>query len=146
MTDEVSKTRLEAQCFLQMEDLMGIFQTFDGKGALTNRDGAKTFLAETGRLWVLRHSSLQDTKFERAYALTYAVGNKIENIAIVHKIGEGFFYDVDLPRQSSVGGYFDYTKSYPTIISLLEDQIPNLLRATADSGVEEPDVPDISGD
>jgi hypothetical protein len=134
--DAVMRTRLHAQCFLQMEDLLGIFRSFNGKGALTNRSSAAEFLTSTGRSWVLRDCSLQDTKYDKAYALTYRNGRETNHVPIVHRIGEGFFYDVNLPRQTSVGGYFPYSRSYPTIICLLEEEIPLLLRETADSGIE----------
>jgi hypothetical protein len=136
MDEIVEKTRLEAQCFLQIEDLMGLFRSFNGKGAISNRNSATAFLTSTGHTWVLRDCSLRDTKYDKAYVLTFRNGREFEHVPIVHRIGEGFFYDVNLPRQSSVGGDFSYHESYPTVISLLEEEIPHLLRSTADSGNE----------
>lgn len=136
VNEEVKKTRLEASCFLQAEDLMGIFQTFNGKGSLENRASAVAFLVQTGRKWVLRHCSLKDTKYDKAYALTYLGIGGMSHVVIVHRIGEGFFYEVAIGRQDSVGGTLYYEKSYPTIISLLEQEIHNLIVNTADSGLE----------
>jgi len=131
--DEILKIRLEANCFLQAEDLMGIFQTFNGKGSLKNRSNSVEFLSKTKRKWILRHSSLKDTEYNKAYVLTYTnLDDTFSHIVIVHKIGEGFFYNVKINRQSSVESFLDYDKSYPTIINTLEKEIPHLLKYTAD--------------
>jgi hypothetical protein len=128
---DVDRTRLEAKCFLQMEDLVGIFKKFDGKGALTNRNEAESFLSMTGCSWVLRHSSIQDTEYNKAYALTYKNNKGFIHIAIIHKIGEGFFYNADFLRKSISKELFNYSRSYPTIVCLLEAEIPDMLRETA---------------
>lgn len=143
-TDEIARTRLEARCFLQAEDLMGIFQTFSGKGSIANRDSSVEFLRKTNRDWVLRHCSLKDTEYDKAYALTYLLPNgNPTHIVIVHRIGEGFYYDILINRKSSIDFDFEYARSYPTIVNLLEAEIPKLLTNTANSGIEEVDIPAI---
>lgn len=69
---------------------------------------------------------------------------KPTHVVIVHKIGEGFFYNINITRESSVGINFDYSRSYPTIVNLLEAEIPQLLNNTADSQIDDVDMPPIS--
>jgi hypothetical protein len=124
---EKSRLQLEAQCFLQAEDLMDIFQSFSGKGSLDNRDASEQFLIDSGKKWVLRHSSLKDTEYNKAYALTQiAESGYFTHVAIVHRVGEGFFSHVALNRGDSTADSFDYFGSYPTIIHLLMAEVPEL--------------------
>lgn len=115
---------LEAQCFLQPEDLTAMFQSFNGKGSLNNREAAEKFLIESGKKWVLRNSSLRDTKYNKAYALTKITPTgEYTHTAIVHRIGEGFFSGVYLYRGQTTDSKFQYTASYPTIIHLLITEV-----------------------
>lgn len=130
ITDDVRRTRLEAECFLQIEDLLGIFESFHGKGSLLNRKSAEDFLTSTNRRWVLRHCSIEDTQYDKAYGLSYRTEKDFFHMLIVHRIGEGFFYGVILARNTPVNKNLVYSRSYPTIITLLETEIPSLLRET----------------
>jgi len=124
---EKSLLLLEAQCFLQAEDLLDIFQSFNGSGSLDNRSEAENFLKNTGKTWILRHSSLQDSEYNKAYALTRLSlnGNYIHD-AIVHRIGEGFFIGLTLKRGDNVNSNFSFSAEYPSIIHLLCAEVTQL--------------------
>jgi hypothetical protein len=128
---------LEAQCFLQAEDLISIFQSFSGKGSLNNRQEAEKFLADSGKTWVLRHSSLKDTEYDKAYALTQRVEGSGQagsdtgsyvHTGIVHRVGEGFLSGVRIYRGESVDSLRHYNASFPTIVHLLTTLVPEIHR------------------
>lgn len=133
ITVQVRKIRLEANCFLQAKDLIGVFMSFGGKGSLENRESAISFLNQTGRKWILRNCSLQDTEFSNAYALTYLIAGIASHVLIVHRIGDGFYYDVRVGRGTVLTDNFEYSRCYPTIVSLLDAEISGLLKLTANS-------------
>lgn len=100
------RTRLEARCFLQIEDLVDFFKPFFGNGSNMNREEAVRYLKETGLSWILRNSSRKDTEYDKYYALT--TNNPkvmVPHYLICHKIGEGFFVS---------------EKFFPSIIDCLE--------------------------
>jgi hypothetical protein len=117
------KVSLEAKVFLQAEDLVGIFQTFSGKGSMQNREEAEKFLQDTGRTWVLRSSSLIDTEYNKGYTLTQKYMDTYSHAPIVHLIGKGFYYRVDINRGETIQNTFTYVAEYPTIIDLLTARI-----------------------
>lgn len=120
---QIDCIRLEAYCFLQAENLLGLFQTFAGKGSMLNRQEAEKYLRETGKKWILRTSSLIDTEYNKGYCLSIIKDDRIHHNAIVHKIGDGFYFNVGIERGQKIENVFTYEKAYPTIIHLLEDQI-----------------------
>jgi len=67
--------------------------------------------------------SIKDTAYNKGYALTIKNGNNFEHNLIIHKIGQGFFYNAEIYRGDIANDIFIYQSSYPTIIHLLEDQI-----------------------
>ena len=120
--EQKEHTRLEARCFLQAEDLLTIFKKYQGKGSNENRAKAMDDVAQ-GYRWILRNSSVRDTEYEKAYALTRNEG-RVCHYLIIHKIGDGFYYNVkNIGRGESAGKFFicrpDFAV-YPTIIQLLE--------------------------
>lgn len=114
--------RLEAQCFLQPSDLLELFEAYDGKGSMNNRQKAENEITNGVRKWVLRNSSLTDTEYNKAYVLTYKKGDAIHNSLIIHRVGEGFYLGVSgITRNGSAGDRMEsYTAVFPTIIHLLE--------------------------
>lgn len=120
---ERDKVRLEAKCFLQAEDLMGIFNSFHGKGSMLNRVSAEAAL-ENGQTWILRDSSVKDTEYDHAYTLTKRVGTQIEHFLIIHRIGDGFYFGAKgIMRGKSATDMAGWFSSYPTIIHLLEANV-----------------------
>ena len=120
---ENKNVELEAQCFLQAEDLLTIFEKYNGKGNKTNRVLAEQDIIDGKRDWILRNSSVTDTKLNKAYALTHKINGKICSKLIIHKLGEGFYLEPKgILRGQSAGKKFETFKGvYPTIIHLLED-------------------------
>jgi hypothetical protein len=127
--EEVAKIRLEAECFLQAEDLAHMFATYDGSGSMNNRGRAISDLSQNEYAsmndlsWILRKCSVQDTQYDKAYALSRRVGDGMTHTLIIHRIGEGFYYNVfgisrgELASQEITG----YTSSHPTILDILKD-------------------------
>ena len=141
------KTRLEARCFLQAEDLLDIFKTFDGSGSMKNREMAYRYLATTGKKWVLRTSSVKNTEFDKAYVMTINSTARLiprtihslpgplmedknpeskgfQDCLIIHRIGDGFYANVVLANTTEIPENFTYSRCYPTIIDFLEDTLP----------------------
>jgi hypothetical protein len=118
------KVRLEAQCFLQPEDLIGIFNNFHGSGSMLNRQEAVNALTEN-TTWILRKSSIQDTQYDKAYALTRIVNGDVRHYAIIHRLGEGFYFNAyGISRGDLASNQItDHHGFYPTIIDLLEDNV-----------------------
>ena len=120
--------KLEASAFLQIEDLLDIFHTFSGKNSLQNRKDAEEYLKNSDKKWLLRNSSLVDTEYNKGYCLSYKDGENIIHKAIVHKIGYGFFFNPSIVRNTVLTDDVDLGRDiYPTIISLLESEIPDYL-------------------
>jgi hypothetical protein len=121
------RTHVEASAFLQIEDIL--FQQFNGKGSLENRDEAEKYLKnpDNTRKWLLRNSSLIDTQYNKGYVLSFLRNDELFHIPIVHKIGYGFCYNCRVTRNAVLSDNFSYESDYPTIISLLENNIPDLL-------------------
>lgn len=121
--DEKELIRLEARCFLQAEDLVGIFKKYEGSGSTLNRTKSITDLSEASN-WLLRKCSVVDTEFEKAYALTWMDNGDgtVNHAVIIHKIGDGFYYGpTGIKREDSAGKPFtNWGAVYPTIIHLLE--------------------------
>jgi len=125
--EQKEKTRLEAQCFLQAEDLLDMFQIFRGKGSALNRDDAKTFLQSSPRKWLLRNCSLQDTQYNKAFVLTMLNHDeKLIHFPIIQKVGEGFYFGCLVRRGANCDSKFNYMSVYPTIIHLLQQEIEEL--------------------
>lgn len=122
--EEKTKVRLEAQCFLQVEDLLTIFKEYAGKGKEENRRHSLIDLTKPDTPnWLLRNCSIQDTQYDKAYALSRLKddGNTYHSL-IIHRIGDGFYYNVDLDRNSMIPAQIpSYESSHPTIIHLLMD-------------------------
>lgn len=114
---------IEARCFLQPEDLIEIFHSFN-ETSLGIREEAEKYLRESGRNWILRNSSLVDTPTSKGYALTILYGNKSYSFPIVYKLNEGFYYNVSLCRGESTDKPFTFSSCYVAIIDLLK----NILR------------------
>jgi hypothetical protein len=118
---------LEAECFLQAEDLTSLFKEYDGSGSMNNRTRAVSDVgvseySEMNKIaWVLRKCSVSDTQYDKAYAITCMEGNTHKHHLIIHRIGEGFFYNPtgisrgDPANQLMVG----YESCHPTIIDIL---------------------------
>jgi hypothetical protein len=112
--EEQDKLRLEAQCFLQPEDLLSIFKAYNGKGSTENRRLSLVDINQE-HPWLLRNSSVVDTEYDKAYVLSWKKETDIYHRLIIHRIGEGFYYAVNGIPQGGYGG------EYPTIIHLLEE-------------------------
>jgi hypothetical protein len=124
--------RLEARCFLQPSDLLGLFEQYQGKGSAENRQKAEDEINSGARTWVLRNSSLTDTEYNKAYVLSYShvpvretyenEQTTIQHSLIIHKVGEGFYLGVGgISRNGSAGDVMTgYNAVYPTIVQLLE--------------------------
>lgn len=85
------RTRLEARCFLQAEDLMDFFKPFFGNSSNMNRKEAEKYLLDSGYEWILRNCSKENTEYDMYYALTALKGLVVNHYLICHKLGEGFF-------------------------------------------------------
>ncbi len=123
---EIEKIRIEARCFLQAEDLVSLFKTYLGKANMENRKQAEKELEnKPDGYWLLRNSSLIDSKWNKAFALSIKISNKkYKHIAIVHKIGEGLCFNCNsLSRGSGAEHILTYETIYPTIIDMLEDTV-----------------------
>jgi hypothetical protein len=138
--EENRKLNIEAKCFLQAEDLTSIFRKYNGKENLENRPMSERELKnKKDGSWLIRNSSIKGNEHNKAYVFTYksrynsldekgivVYGNpKYTHILIVHKIGEGFFCNVELNRGVDITNDIKFGQSYPTIISLLEKLILN---------------------
>lgn len=117
-------TRLEARCFLQASDLIDIFNNFDGSGSMMNREKAEQVLTTVGD-WLLRPSSVIDTEYDKAYVLSRYTTEGCRHYLIIHRIGEGFYYNVNGIDRGMLASspITRYAKAYPTIINLLEDVV-----------------------
>lgn len=118
--EEKLKIRFEAKCFLQPEDLTALFESFYGDGSFDNRESAIQYLQNSNKNWILRKSSIKDTEFDKAYVLSKKISGDIYHIPIVHKIGDGFYYNVKIIRGNYANVFENYTDVFPTIIHLLE--------------------------
>lgn len=115
---------LGAKCFLEPEDLKDYFQPFEGRGSEKNRGLAVQYLKDTGKKFVLRYCSLKDLPNRKAYSLTIALNHEMfEHYAIVHDIGDGYYFGIKATSGNSVSTASDHIKTYPTIIDLLVDQV-----------------------
>ena len=126
---------LEAHCFLQPSDLLGLFKPYEGQGSMDNRQKAVDELVAgdaTARKWILRNSSIHDTTYNKAYVLTYKEDNyetpeapKVFHELIIHHVGEGFYFGVSgfVRNGNASDPIVGYKAVYPTIIQLLESQV-----------------------
>lgn len=115
---------LKAKVFLQTEDLLTIFQQFQGKGSMLNRMSAEEYLEKNDKTWLIRNSSLIDTEYDRAYTLTIKHDTgKYTHSLIIHKIGEGVYYNAEGVRGCPIPKVFKYLSCYPSIIELIENII-----------------------
>lgn len=117
---------IEARCFLQPEELVDIFKQFSNKG-LAIREEAEKYLKESGKQWILRNCSLKDTDNAKAYALTILYGGVPYSFPIVHRIGDGFYFNVSLCRGDSIDKFFTFKSFHITIIDLLKTVLKNQL-------------------
>jgi hypothetical protein len=112
---------LKAKVFLQTEDLLTIFQEFNGKGSMSNRASSEEYLEKNGKKWLIRNSSLIDTEYDKAYTLTIKQDTgEYTHSLIIHRIGEGVYYNATGVRGCPISKVFDYHSSYPTMIDLIE--------------------------
>ena len=132
--EHLYKIQIEAQCFLQIEYIIDIFNAKFKEEI--NRQSVNTYLSNKPiGFWMLRRSSIQSTQYEKAYALSIKTGeDHYKHIAIVHKIGDGVYWKCDISRSSVVTPHFKYDSVYPTIIHLLED---NVIKNTDKCGLNE---------
>jgi hypothetical protein len=118
---------IRARCFLEPEDLVDFYKCFDNS-SLNVREDAINYLKETGKTWILRNSSLIDTTNSKGYALTILYKEKAYSFAIVHKLNEGYYYNVTLQRGDSTDKPFTFSRSYVTIIDLLKNVLGEQLK------------------
>ena len=125
--EEKELVDIEARCFLQPEELVDIFQDFKQNGSLAIREEAEKYLKDTGKQWILRNCSLKDTDKAKAYALTILYGGVPYSFPIVHKIGDGFYFNVGLNRGDSIEKTFTFTSFHITIIDLIKTVLKDQL-------------------
>jgi hypothetical protein len=113
---------IEAKCFLQISDLIGIFQKFSEPGSVLNREMAESYLSqrEDGTM-ILRPSSVTDSEYIKAYAVSYKSGSIIKHSLVIHRIGEGFYIAKASPKRCTKAedAVLDMESAFPTIIDLL---------------------------
>jgi hypothetical protein len=113
-----------AKCFLEPEDLIDYFQPFEGRGSEKNRELAVQYLKNTDKKFVLRYCSLKDFPYRKAYSLTISLNKEIfEHYAIIHDIGDGYYFGIKAMSGNSVGTAYAPIKAYSTIVELLIDQV-----------------------
>lgn len=129
---EKEEIRLQARCFLQAEDLVGMFKNFAGQGSLSNREQAEKYLTENKQPWILRTCSLATSQYCSAYCLSRRTpSGAFMHVAILNRIGEGFYFSIRADRGSRVFDQqmfsgkegVDYKRGYVTIIDLLEKEV-----------------------
>lgn len=130
---EIYKTRVLANCFLQAEDLAFLFSKYHGGGSMENRRlvindlsdnmySDNMYSKDRNISWILRKCSVVDTEYDKAYVISQKVGNRVRHLLIIHRIGEGFYFNVSgigrgMPANTPITSY---ESSHPTIIDILE--------------------------
>lgn len=113
---------LKAQCLLQPSDLLDLFREYEGKGSKYNRKHSIIELKNKPKnSWILRNTSVIDTDIYKGYCLSVKSDN-IKHHLIVHKIGYGIYFGVELNRNQIIPENFSYDKIYPSIIHLIMDK------------------------
>lgn len=135
--ESVKKTRLEARCFLQAEDLVEIFRAYCGKGSLDNRIKAQAELCDKPiGSWLIRNTSLKETKYDKPMVITIHIGGESQFMhkIIIHKIGQGFYLGTSNKSDgtkvcrgdSAKDIILDTVSAQPTIIDMIES-IPEIV-------------------
>lgn len=113
-------TKLEAQCFLQIQDLVDMFFEFNCKGSLKNREETEKYLQDSGTKWILRYGSFQDTEFNKGYVFSYIDKKGYHHLPILHKIGDGFYLNAITERKQLLTDDLQSNLSFPTIVDVIE--------------------------
>lgn len=121
----IEKIRLEARCFLQVEDLRQIFQKYCGNGHLINREFAEAQLKDQSEgSWLIRESSIIESMYDKPKVITIKTAQGYRHQPFIHKIGIGFFM-IDIwmtQRHSQAKDVSIINDSFqPSIIDLLEN-------------------------
>lgn len=120
---------LQARLFLNPEDLFGIFFNPNfKKSSLLIREEAEKYLKFSGKQWLLRYSSLVDDDNSKSYALTIIIGGVSRSFAIIYKVNEGYFFNVDLSRGENTNKNFTYSHSFICIIDLINSLLYEQLK------------------
>lgn len=111
---------IEARCFLQPEDLVDIYREFEDKDSMSIREKAERYMKENGKSWLIRNCSLKNTDNSKAYAITILYGGVPYSFPIVHRIGDGFYYNVTLARGDTIDKKFSFSSFHISIVDLLK--------------------------
>ena len=116
---------LEASALLQPSDIIKYFEKYCGTGSMENRKHAEKAL-NANNTWLLRFSSIKSDKYNKAYVLSQYQGpDTYTHYLIIHKMGIGFYYNVQLFRGQQIPDKLEdeNIKMYPSIIELIKKEV-----------------------